>query len=170
MEYNFRFKIDEYSAALKISYKFDKKLIYIRKLLNKVIIGIYILSCLAALLNGGVMLFFNYIIIEGLMVIVFFILSSDKVIDKYRLIRVKKHVSKNPPVLEYCIKIDDENISYSHDKSTLTTKISDVVEVIEIDNIIVMLNSENNIIAFIPSSYFSKPSDKQYFINQFYDK
>ncbi|MGL5314334.1 MAG: hypothetical protein ACRC92_13880, partial [Peptostreptococcaceae bacterium] len=71
---------------------------------------------------------------------------------------------------EKIIEIKDDEVIYTSSKSSYTTKLSDIKEVIEDKNIIALISNYDKLCAFVPIDVFSHLKEKEEFLQRINDK
>lgn len=94
MEYEFKLTVEEYSTVLKFITELDAGKVFIKKLLNKIAIGVYVSIGITILIFRSFSHFLNYSMIGGIMLAAYFFFSTTKHLDKKRVKLVRKAVKK----------------------------------------------------------------------------
>lgn len=167
MEYEFKLTIEEYSTVLKFITELDKGKVFIKKLLDKIVIGIYLSIGITIWIFRSFSHFLNFSIIVGVMVAAYFFFTTPNQLDKKRVKLVRKSVKKNPDILGVqSVKIDEDEISYHYNHLCITTKIVDISRLIECNEILIVVGFNDNVVAVIPYSCFHSEHDKQQLKNK----
>lgn len=167
MEYKYKFTLSEYARALMLLADNDPRKILARKILIKAVVGAIVLLNIIYLIVYGLKVFLILGAICSIILILFFYFIRSESTYKRILKDVTKQADRDPEILNWkSIKFEGDSIIYNFNNKTLITKLIRVGKVIEKDNIILILDSSDDLCAIIPCSYFKDILGKEEFLNK----